>query len=161
MCVCVCCVEVERQLVGVHFLLPCEFQELNSGHQAYVQASTFTLRAILLAPVSFFDTCCCSDSLPSLWNYFYPQPLGRIRALHPAPLAQISPPMFLPSAQVSYPGRSSHVRLFSFNTGMWRSTGWGGSGLQVRMLEETIISTAGLFAALQGTRCKDSRQNLG
>ncbi|XP_021027492.1 RING finger protein 214 isoform X1 [Mus caroli] len=37
------------------------------------------------------------------------QPLGRIRALHPAPLAQISPPMFLPSAQVSYPGRSSHA----------------------------------------------------
>ncbi|KAB1254996.1 RING finger protein 214 [Camelus dromedarius] len=41
------------------------------------------------------------------------QPLGRIRALFPAPLAQISTPMFLPSAQVSYPGRSSHVRLFS------------------------------------------------
>ncbi|GAB1294154.1 RING finger protein 214 [Apodemus speciosus] len=39
------------------------------------------------------------------------QPLGRIRALHPAPLAQISPPMFLPSAQVSYPGRSSHAPL--------------------------------------------------
>ncbi|XP_063111892.1 RING finger protein 214 isoform X2 [Cavia porcellus] len=37
------------------------------------------------------------------------QPLGRIRALYPAPLAQISTPMFLPSAQVSYPGRSSHA----------------------------------------------------
>ncbi|XP_066228771.1 RING finger protein 214 isoform X3 [Saccopteryx leptura] len=37
------------------------------------------------------------------------QPLGRIRALFPAPLAQISTPMFLPSAQVSYPGRSSHA----------------------------------------------------
>ncbi|KAM5226983.1 RING finger protein 214 isoform 5-T7 [Hipposideros larvatus] len=37
------------------------------------------------------------------------QPLGRIRALFPAPLAQISTPVFLPSAQVSYPGRSSHV----------------------------------------------------
>nr|XP_009005109.2 RING finger protein 214 isoform X3 [Callithrix jacchus] len=37
------------------------------------------------------------------------QPLGRIRALFPAPLAQISNPMFLPSAQVSYPGRSSHA----------------------------------------------------
>nr|XP_045001050.1 RING finger protein 214 isoform X2 [Jaculus jaculus] len=36
------------------------------------------------------------------------QPLGRIRALYPAPLAQINTPMFLPSAQVSYPGRSSH-----------------------------------------------------
>ncbi|EPQ01813.1 RING finger protein 214 [Myotis brandtii] len=37
------------------------------------------------------------------------QPLGRIRALFPAPLAQINTPMFLPSAQVSYPGRSSHA----------------------------------------------------
>ncbi|XP_044894290.1 RING finger protein 214 isoform X3 [Felis catus] len=37
------------------------------------------------------------------------QPLGRIRALFPAPLTQISTPMFLPSAQVSYPGRSSHA----------------------------------------------------
>ncbi|XP_076781129.1 RING finger protein 214 isoform X4 [Arvicanthis niloticus] len=37
------------------------------------------------------------------------QPLGRIRALYPAPLAPISTPMFLPSAQVSYPGRSSHA----------------------------------------------------
>ncbi|XP_074191537.1 RING finger protein 214 isoform X6 [Rhinolophus sinicus] len=37
------------------------------------------------------------------------QPLGRIRALFPAPLAQISTPVFLPSAQVSYPGRSSHA----------------------------------------------------
>ncbi|ERE75221.1 RING finger protein [Cricetulus griseus] len=37
------------------------------------------------------------------------RPLGRIRALYPAPLAQISTPMFLPSAQVSYPGRSSHA----------------------------------------------------
>ncbi|XP_021565926.1 RING finger protein 214 isoform X2 [Carlito syrichta] len=37
------------------------------------------------------------------------QPLGRIRALFPAPLAQISTPMFLPSAQVSYSGRSSHA----------------------------------------------------
>lgn len=123
-----------------------------------LRASSFTHWAILLAPVSFWYMLCCSDSLPSLWNYFYPQPLGRIRALYPAPLAQISTPMFLPSAQVSYPGRSSHVRLFSFNTGMWRSTGWGGSGLQVRMLEETIISTAGLFAALLGTCCKHCRQ---
>ncbi|XP_051843003.1 RING finger protein 214 isoform X2 [Antechinus flavipes] len=38
------------------------------------------------------------------------QPLGRIRApLFPAPLAQINTPMFLPSAQVSYPGRPSHA----------------------------------------------------
>ncbi|XP_006890877.1 PREDICTED: RING finger protein 214 isoform X2 [Elephantulus edwardii] len=37
------------------------------------------------------------------------QPLGRIRALFPAPLAQIGTPVFLPSAQVSYPGRSSHA----------------------------------------------------
>lgn len=37
------------------------------------------------------------------------QPLGRIRALFPAPMAQISTPVFLPSAQVSYPGRSSHA----------------------------------------------------
>lgn len=37
------------------------------------------------------------------------QPLGRIRALFPAPVAQISTPVFLPSAQVSYPGRSSHA----------------------------------------------------
>uniref|UniRef100_A0A673VA15 Ring finger protein 214 n=1 Tax=Suricata suricatta TaxID=37032 RepID=A0A673VA15_SURSU len=37
------------------------------------------------------------------------QPLGRIRALFPAPLTQISSPVFLPSAQVSYPGRNSHA----------------------------------------------------
>ncbi|XP_044525531.1 RING finger protein 214 isoform X2 [Gracilinanus agilis] len=38
------------------------------------------------------------------------QPLGRIRApLFPAPMAQINTPMFLPSAQVSYPGRPSHA----------------------------------------------------
>ncbi|XP_055963539.1 RING finger protein 214 [Sorex fumeus] len=37
------------------------------------------------------------------------QPLGRIRALFPAPLAQINTPVFLPSAQVSYPGRSPHA----------------------------------------------------
>ncbi|XP_020845340.1 RING finger protein 214 isoform X1 [Phascolarctos cinereus] len=38
------------------------------------------------------------------------QPLGRIRApLFPAPLAQMNTPMFLPSAQVSYPGRPTHA----------------------------------------------------
>lgn len=31
--------------------------------------------------------------------------------------------MFLPSAQVSYPGRSSHVRLFSLKTGMLEKLG--------------------------------------
>ncbi|XP_044852908.1 RING finger protein 214 isoform X2 [Mauremys mutica] len=38
------------------------------------------------------------------------QPLGRIRApMFPAPLPQISTPMFLPPAQVSYPGTPSHA----------------------------------------------------
>uniref|UniRef100_K7F281 Ring finger protein 214 n=1 Tax=Pelodiscus sinensis TaxID=13735 RepID=K7F281_PELSI len=38
------------------------------------------------------------------------QPLGRIRApLFPAPLPQISTPMFLPPAQVSYPGTPTHA----------------------------------------------------
>ncbi|XP_038610670.1 RING finger protein 214 isoform X3 [Tachyglossus aculeatus] len=38
------------------------------------------------------------------------QPLGRIRApLFSPSLAQISSPMFLPSAQMSYPGRTSHA----------------------------------------------------
>ncbi|XP_075765455.1 RING finger protein 214 isoform X2 [Pelodiscus sinensis] len=37
-------------------------------------------------------------------------PLGRIRApLFPAPLPQISTPMFLPPAQVSYPGTPTHA----------------------------------------------------
>lgn len=31
-----------------------------------------------------------------------------------APLPQISTPMFLPPAQVAYPGTASHVRLFFF-----------------------------------------------
>lgn len=40
------------------------------------------------------------------------QPLSRIRApMFPAPLPQISTPMFLPPAQVAYPGTASHVRL--------------------------------------------------
>uniref|UniRef100_A0A8C9MQ36 Ring finger protein 214 n=1 Tax=Serinus canaria TaxID=9135 RepID=A0A8C9MQ36_SERCA len=38
------------------------------------------------------------------------QPLGRIRApMFSAPLPQISTPMFLPSAQVAYPGTASHT----------------------------------------------------
>ncbi|KYO28704.1 RING finger protein 214 [Alligator mississippiensis] len=38
------------------------------------------------------------------------QPLGRIRTpMFPAPLPQISSPMFLPSAQVTYPGTPSHA----------------------------------------------------
>nr|XP_032651971.1 RING finger protein 214 isoform X3 [Chelonoidis abingdonii] len=38
------------------------------------------------------------------------QPLGRTRApMFPAPLPQISTPMFLPPAQVSYPGTPSHA----------------------------------------------------
>lgn len=44
--------------------------------------------------------------------------------MFPAPLPQISSPMFLPSAQVTYPGTPSHVRC---STAL--AWGWGPSGV--------------------------------
>lgn len=56
--------------------------------------------------------------------------------------------MFLPSAQVSYPGRSSHVRLFFFeNLDVEELGGEEGTGSRVECGEKTIISVAGSLAA--------------
>lgn len=63
MCICVCIdvssdmhVEGTEQLVGISFLLlPCSFRELNSGHQAWQQASLPAEPSYLLALKMIFE----------------------------------------------------------------------------------------------------------